>query len=208
MAADEIPDAWPPTEVAAPAQVAPLFPLPRVFLSPQVVMPLHIFEPRYRQMIEDQLDRRGWIVVAPIREGHEPDQLGNPPVYPVGGLGEIVKHTRLPDGRFVISLAGLSRVHLQEVESDRLYRQVRFEPLTEVQPDEDEARRLRAELGEAIQSRSDAFVDLPEELPVGTLADLLLQSLDLPVDTMAEVYAEPVVARRAQFALAEHGSRG
>ena len=122
-------------------------------------------------------------------------------------LGEIVKHTRLPDDRFVISLAGLSRVRIQEVDSERLYRQVRFEPMTEVQPDEAERARLHGELTEAIQARSDAFVDLPDELPVGTLADLLLQSLDLPVEAMAEVYAEPVVARRARFVLDEHHTR-
>jgi Lon protease-like protein len=207
MAEDEIPDTWPPAEVAAPPQVAPLFPLPRVFLYPQVVMPLHIFEPRYRQMVDDLLDRRGWMVIAPIRAGHEPDQSGNPPVYPVAGLGEIVKHTRLPDGRFVVSLAGLSRVHIQEVDSDRLYRKVRFEPVTEVQPEDEEATQLRTALCEAIQDRSDAFVDIPDELPVGPLADLLLQSLDLPVDAMAEVYAEPVVARRARYALGEHRAR-
>jgi len=205
---EEVPDAWPPSGASFPTQTAPLFPLPKVFLYPQVVMPLHIFEPRYRQMIDDLLDRRGWLVISPIRSGHESDQAGNPPVYPVAGLGEIVKHQRLPDDRYLITLAGLSRVHIKEVDSERLYRTVQFEPVTEVQPEESEELSLRSALSEAILERSDTFVSLPEDLPVGPLADLLLQNLDLPVDTMSEVYAEPVVSRRAQFVLTEHRARG
>jgi len=207
MSSSQIPDAWPPPGATLPPQIAPLFPLPKVFLYPNVVMPLHIFEPRYRQMIEDLLDRRGWLVISPIRAGHETDAAGNPPVYPVGGLGEIVKHQRQPDGRFLISLAGLGRVHIQEVESDRLYRKVRFEPMQEVLPAGEDDERLRDELRKAIVERSDAFSDLPQELPIGPLIDLLLQSLDLPVDAMCEAFAEPVVKRRAKYALTEHATR-
>lgn len=207
MPPQEIPDAWPPASATFPEQVAPLFPLPRVFLYPNVVMPLHIFEPRYRQMVEDLLDRRGWMVISPIRAGHEADQAGNPPVYPVGGLGEIVKHSRLSDGRFLVTLAGLGRVRIKEVESDRLYRKVQFEPMHEVMPDEDEDTRLREELRKAILERSDTFLNLPADLPLGPLCDLLLQNLDLPVDSMSDAFAEPVVTRRATYALGEHDSR-
>ena len=207
MTASDVPDAWPPQEVALPTQIAPLFPLPKVFLYPNVVMPLHIFEPRYRQMIEDLLDRRGWLVIAPIRSGHEADSLGTPPVYPVGGLGEIIKHSRMPDGRFLVTLAGLGRVRIKEVESDRLYRKVQFEPVQEVFPSGEEDSRLREELRKAILERSDVFLNLPANLPIGPLADLLLQNLDLPVDSMCDAFGEPVVTRRANFALAEHAAR-
>jgi Lon protease-like protein len=207
MSSDEIPDAWPPVAGVLPRRVAPLFPLPKVFLYPGVVMPLHVFEPRYRQMVEDLLDARPWVVIAPIRAGHETDALGSPPFYPVGGLGEIVKHSRLQDGRFLITLAGLGRVRLKEVESDRLYRKVQFEPLQEVLPSGEEQEHLREELRKAILERSEVFLNLPADLPLGPLADLLLQSLDLPVDSMCDAFSEPVVSRRANFALAEHASR-
>ena len=128
-----------------------------------------------RQMVEDLLDRPGWIVISPIRAGHEGESSGAPPIYPVGGLGEIVKHTKLPDGRFLITLAGLGRVRIREVESDRLYRRVEFEALQEILPDEEEDARLRDELRRAILDRSEVFLNLPPDLPIGPLSDLLLQ---------------------------------
>lgn len=207
MSPSEIPDVWPPPGATPPAQVAPLFPLPKIFLYPNAVMPLHIFEPRYRQMIDDLLDRRGWMVISPIRSGHESDAAGNPPVYSVGGLGEIVKHSRLPDGRFLVTLAGLGRVRLKEVESDRLYRKVQFEPIQEVMPTNADDERLRQELSKAILERSDTLLNLPQDVPIGSLIDLLLQNLDLPVDSMSTAFSEPVVMRRANYALAEHDAR-
>lgn len=202
-----IPDGWPPTEEESPRRIAPLFPLPKVLLYPHVVMPLHVFEPRYVQMIEDLLDRAGWIVISPIRAGLEELADQSPAVYPVGGLGEVVNHKRLPDGRFMITLVGLGRVRIQEVESDRLYRKVRFEALHEIQPARDEEQRLRAELRQALLERSGAALRLPDNLPIGPLSDLLLQNLDLPVDSMSETFADPDIAQRAQFALAEHRAR-
>jgi Lon protease-like protein len=172
-----------------------------------VVLPLHIFEPRYRQLVEDLLDRPGWMVISPIQAGFEGQASGAPPVYPVGGLGEIIKHTKLPDGRFLITLAGLSRVRIEEVESDAPYRKVRYEALEETQPGSDEEEGLKDELRKAILQRSEVFLNLPPDLPVAPLADILLQNLDLPVDSMSQVFAEPVVQRRAEFALAEHRAR-
>jgi Lon protease-like protein len=207
MSSEEIPDAWPPVASVMPTQVAPIFPLPKVLLYPGIVLPLHVFEPRYRQMVEDLLDAKPWVVIAPIRTGHETEAMASPPFFPVGGLGEIVKHSRLPDGRFLITLAGLARVYLQEVESDRLYRKVRFQPMQEVLPPNNEGEQLREALRKAILERNDTFLNLPEDLPLAPLVDLLLQCLDLPVDAMCEAFAEPVVTRRANIALAEHSAR-
>jgi uncharacterized protein len=203
-----IPDGWPPQDDVATPRTAPLFPLPKVLLYPNVVMPLHIFEPRYIQMVEDLLDRPGWMVISPIRAGFEEVAAGNPAVYPVGGLGEIVKHSRLDDGRYTITLVGLGRVRIQEVESDHPYRLAHFEALQEVMPDQMEDTRLRSELRRALKERGGVFNGLPENIPLGPLSDLLLQNLDLPVDAMTETFAEPSVARRANYALAEHKARG
>ena len=205
---DEVPDTWPPGD-ATPSvhRFAPLFPLPKVFLYPGTLMPLHVFEPRYRQMVDDLLDRPGLIVICSIQGGHEGEALGAPPVYPVGGLGEIVRHARLPDGRYLITLAGLARVRVREVESDRLYRKVEFEVLHEVQPTDEAGAALAERLRQAILSHSETFLDLPADMPPGPLTDLLLQTLDLPVDQLQEVYAEPEVAVRAQRALAEYEAR-
>ena len=78
-------------------QVVPMFPLPGVFLFPGQVMPLHIFEPRYRQMIEDLLDGPGRLVMATILEEQSGADVEHPDVLPVAGLGEIWRHEKLPD---------------------------------------------------------------------------------------------------------------
>lgn len=206
--ADTIPDAWPPSEAGPQIhRIAPLFPLPKVFLYPGTLMPLHVFEPRYRQMVADLLDRPGLIVISSIRGGHETESLGVPPIYNVGGLGEIVRHASLPDGRYLITLAGLARVRIRELESDRLYRKVEFEVLHEVQPNDADGAELADKLRKAILAHSRTFLDLPSDLPPGPLADLLLQTLDLPVDQLQEVYSEPEIAVRAQRALAEYEAR-
>jgi len=200
----DIPDTWPPSAPLHGPYVAPLFPLPRVFLFPGTLVPLHIFEPRYVQMVEDLLDRDGRLVIGPIRAGHEPESGGDPPIYQISGLGEIVQHNHLPDGRFLITVAGLARVRVKEVESDRLYRQVNFEPIQEVALESDDSGGLTDKLRRAILKRSESYMDLPAGLPAGQLADVLMQSLELPVGRAQEVYAEPSVERRVEMILAEH----
>ena len=129
---EEAPDVWPPAEI--PTGTVPVFPLPGEFLFPGRLLPLHIFELRYRQMIEDLMDQRGWLVISAIQDGHEDDALECPPFYEIGGLGEIVGHKHLEDGRFLVTLQGLRRVRVREVESDKPYRLVEFEELLESQP--------------------------------------------------------------------------
>ena len=94
----------------------PLFPLPRTVLFPNVDLPLHLFEPRYRAMAEDLTrgDRDPRIVVVLLRAGWEDDYYGNPPVHDVATLGRVVHHERLEDGRFNLVLRGTSRVRLHE----------------------------------------------------------------------------------------------
>jgi uncharacterized protein len=182
---------------------APLFPLPGFYLYPGRVEGLHIFEPRYRRMVEDLLDRRGWLVIGAIQEGHEAEAAGAPPVYPVACLGEIVHHERLPEGRFLVSVAGLTRVRLREVPSSEPYRQVTYEPLPDVPAPTSEADQLSDRLRRALLLRSKTFLDLPPNLPTGALADLLLSTLELPVGRRQELFANPSVRERARGVLAE-----
>ena len=198
-----VPGAWPPSE-GVPL-TAPLFPLPGFHLYPGRVEGLHVFEPRYRKMVEDLLDRRGWLVISSIQEGHEGEALGAPPVYPVATLGEIVRHQRLADGRFLLSIAGLARVRILEVESGEPYRQVQLEPIQEVQAPDGESEELADRLRRALLSRSDTFLELPSDLPTGALADLLLSTLDLPVSRLQRLFEEASVAERARQVLAEVG---
>ena len=87
----------------------PIFPLPTVVLFPNVFLPLHIFEPRYRQMTADALAGDRLIGMVLLRPGHAADYEGRPPVYGVGCTGLITHAEKLDDGRFNLVLRGLDK---------------------------------------------------------------------------------------------------
>ncbi|MBL8859607.1 MAG: LON peptidase substrate-binding domain-containing protein [Planctomycetes bacterium] len=186
--------------------IVPVFPLPNVYLFPGCVMPLHIFEPRYRQMIEDLLDRPGRLVLGTLLEG-ELDAAGNPAVLDVGGLGEIGRHEKLPDGRYLIWMFGLSRVRLREVSTSHAYRLVAIEPLIEIEANAQRAPLLRERVQAALLARTPDFLNMPEGVPLSHMVDLLSQRIQLPSSVMQEIFCEADVAARADRALAEHDRR-
>ena len=101
-----------------------LFPLPDVLLFPHALLPLHIFEPRYRQMTEDALAGDRLVTIVQIRPAPDDSPWLEPvPIMDVGCVGKIVQHERLGDGRFNFLLLGCKRVRLKrEIPSDKLYR--------------------------------------------------------------------------------------
>jgi Lon protease-like protein len=181
--------------------VLPMFPLPNFFLFPGAIRPLHVFEPRYRQLVEDLLDRAGRFVVAAVPHQYAGKPLKTPPVFPIGSLVEIVRHDPLEDGRYLIWIVGRARARLEEVPSDRLYRQASVEVLTDIDSDDSERQRLRPQLEEAIHARSGSDVALADDLSIGALADILLQSLKLNPTQLEEVFADLSATRRAERAL-------
>ncbi|MBX3200080.1 MAG: LON peptidase substrate-binding domain-containing protein [Labilithrix sp.] len=107
----------------------PVFPLPNVVLFPEVVLPLHIFEPRYRTMLSDCLDRDGAIVIAQLdRDGVR--------IAEVAAIGVVIEHQPLPDGRSNIVVAGSARVRLDELRAEEEprypYKRARARRLPEV----------------------------------------------------------------------------
>jgi len=184
-------------------QGIPLFPLPDFFLFPGAVAPLHIFEPRYRQMISDLLDSSGRFVLAAYRPGG-PRLAQGPAVGPMGGLGEIVHHETLADGRFLIWVLGLSRVSISEVASDRLYRKVDVSPVVDREVEEQVEQELTPLLREAIINRAPRGKNLEGELSLGLLADILLNTIPLDAESTAKVYLDPCAERRARRALQWH----
>ena len=107
----------------------PIFPLPQAVLFPGALMPLHVFEPRYRKMMRDVIDTHGVLAVAHIIEGAPVDSHGNPAISIVAGVGVVVEHQELPDGRFNVLLEGRARVHLAELPFLPPYRRARGELL-------------------------------------------------------------------------------
>lgn len=114
----------------------PIFPLPDVVLFPHTLLPLHIFEPRYREMVRDCLAGDKRLAMALLRPGWENDYYGRPPVHQIVGAGEIIQHEELPDGRFNILLRGTMRIGITaELPGDKSYRVARARPLPDRYPD-------------------------------------------------------------------------
>jgi Lon protease-like protein len=115
------------------AQVSlPIFPLPDLAFFPHTVLPLHIFEARYRAMITDCLARDKRLAVVGLRPGYEANYEGRPAVYQITGVGRIVQWERLASGRYNLLVRGECRARIdRELPADTLYRMVAATPLSE-----------------------------------------------------------------------------
>lgn len=119
---------------APTTEIIPIFPLSNVVLFPQVHCPLHIFEPRYRQMIDASLAGAKRIGMVTVRPEHRAAIGGDPPLFTIGCLGDIQQARRHDDGRYDIVLFGARRFRIvEEIPRDdsRLYRLARVEILEE-----------------------------------------------------------------------------
>jgi Lon protease-like protein len=114
-------------KVADLPRIIPLFPLPNLVLFPGVAVPLHIFEPRYREMIADVSASHGIVGMMLLKGDWERDYYANPDTYGVGCAGKISQLEQLPDGRYKIVLVGLSEFRVGRENRERAYRQAEIE---------------------------------------------------------------------------------
>jgi hypothetical protein len=155
---------------AAGSAIVPIFPLPEVTFFPRTLLPLHIFEARYRAMVMDALARDRRLCMVGLKPGYEATYAGKPAVHAVGGLGEIVSWERLANGRYNILLRGDARVHLEhELPGDTLYRLVSVRRLEDVGPAGDVMPAL-ARIRAAARALLDAL-GRPADLLETALAD-------------------------------------
>lgn len=145
----------------------PVFSLPDVVFFPETVLPLHVFEPRYRRMIADCLAGDRWLAVAMLRPGWEREYEGRPPIHEVAGAGEIIQAQALPDGRFNVLLDGRMRVRIEEeAPGGRPYRVARARRLADVGPQAmdrafgERLRALRAVYGRLLVALGQSHADL------------------------------------------------
>ena len=192
--------------------VCRLFPLPRVVMLPHSILPLHVFEPRYRQMTEDALAGDTLVTMVQLRTGAggASRPLGSPPVEAVGCLGRIIQYERLPDGRFNFLLLGRKRVRLtRELPAQKLYRLAEAELIEDVEADEpDDACRatLVGLFRRAFERRQaldpDLAAVLETAMPLGVLTDIVAHALGLPAEVKQLLLDEPRVERRTETLLA------
>jgi Lon protease-like protein len=109
--------------VAELPEIIPIFPLPNFVVFPSVQVPLHIFEPRYREMIADVADGHGIIGMMMLKGEWERDYHAFPDLYEIGCAGRISNLTRLPDGRYNLILNGLAEFRVVREVRERPYRQ-------------------------------------------------------------------------------------
>jgi uncharacterized protein len=189
-----------------PPLTLPIFPLPDVTFFPHTMLPLHVFEARYRAMITDALARDRKIAVVRLKPGFEASYAGKPPVFPVAGAGEIVSWERLATGRYNILVKGEWRVRIEsELPTDTLYRIVTAQPLDDVEPTGDVSpalARIRDLCGRLLQAldRPSDLLDaaLAAEQKPGVIADRIAAAVVPDPDLRQELLETREVARRLE----------
>src|SRR5437016_1320265 len=127
------------------SELLSLFPLPNVVLFPNVFLPLHVFEPRYREMVADAVATERIIGMVLLRPGWEREYEGRPAVYPIGCSGVITHFERLADGRYNLVLRGLERFRILQEDHARAYRRAMIEPIPEREAAEEDRLVIRHE---------------------------------------------------------------
>lgn len=170
----------------------PVFPLPNVVLFPKVLLALHVFEPRYRLMMDEVLRGGQSICMALLKPGWEADYYGTPEVYPVACVGKVVQHQMLADGRYKLTLHGEYKVTIESFERDYPFRIARTRRLAEVddwardEASERQARELLS-LFRRFQEGQRTALDVAEYLGAHMGSEAILNTIAM------NLKAEPAV---------------
>ena len=188
--------------------VIPLFPLPTTVFYPNTSLPLHIFEPRYRNMVEDALNGKGEIGIILLKPGWESDYQGTPEIMATGCVGKIERHSKLPEGKYNILLSGLYRFRILNEIGGKIYRQAEVEFLKEIN-DQDLTTKTSPIKEQLIRVMQLYLKNLPGEAKVEQTLDLenckklaefvdkLTHQFDLPPNKMQEFLEQQDVQKRA-----------
>ena len=196
---------------------ARLFPLPNLVLFPHVLQPLHIFEPRYRELLEEAMADDRLIAMGLLMPGWEADYEGRPPILPMACLGRVASCQQLPDGRYNVLLAGLKRASIfKELPASKSFRVARVRLKEDRYPIEGAAARpaLQRHLLQVFAEKLPRSAEMREQfdhllatqISLGTLTDILAYSIDLAVGAKQRLLSELDVDRRAAT-LVEHLER-
>jgi uncharacterized protein len=190
----------------------PLFPLPGAVLLPHAVQPLHIFEKRYRQMVNACLDGPGQIAMASFSGRDWPEEYeGTPALRPMVCIGQIVQHVPQSDGTHDILLQGVCRARIMEIlepQDDRLYRQAKLAPVDEQRENPPNLSLQRRQLRDllngprlkrlrGVDRLMEWFAD--REVPTPALLELIGSALMHDGEVRYQLLAEPNPAKRARI---------
>lgn len=185
-----------------------LFPLPNLVLFPSVVQPLHIFEPRYRQLMADALAEDRLITMALLEQGGELAHDKRPAIHPIVCIGKVFKEEMLSDGRFNLMLHGMARARiLEEIPVPKLYRVARAEllhalPVADVAVEAELRKQLGAAMHQWFEAQSGVQKQLQQlfkgSIDLGKLCDLFAFTLPLEPEIKQELLEEVDVGRRVR----------
>jgi len=194
----------------------PLFPLPDTVLLPHAVQPLHIFEPRYRQMVRHSLKGSRQIAMACFVPCDFRDYVDeSPPLRPVVCVGQILQHQTLPDGRHNILLHGVCRARIDELiepDEEHAYRQGQLAPIETEEALEHDLPEIREQLRDLLTNprlrRMRAAKDVSEwfdreDVSTPALLELIGSVLLSDCELKYRLLSEPSVSRRAELIRAE-----
>jgi uncharacterized protein len=191
---------------------AAIFPLPNVTLFPNVMLPLHIFEPRYRCMAEDTLKGDGYLAMGLLKGGWEDRyETKDCEIHDTVCLGKVIANDQLEDGRHYLMLQGLRRAKLvTELETDLPYRLGMLEVVEDYYPQTplidrerrqeelvDWFRRAYPKLG----MEADIIHALGSGMGLGDLCDIIAHSLKLPPNDAQQLLAQADVDQRSDLVL-------
>lgn len=199
------------------SRAIPVFPLPEVVLFPHAHLPLHIFEARYRRMVEDIVQhepRERLLAMGTQLSEAGPETLGDPPVFNIVGLGRMVDFNKLPDGRYLVILQGIGRARLvKEVENSKPYREFVMDWVEETIASlaswrNGLATELKALALHAVREGGEKFREMiSNENDLSALVDQISAYMPFSVDFKLVQIANPNVLGRTAHVISELESR-
>jgi len=185
-----------------------LFPLPASVFYPKTVLPLHIFEPRYRDMVTHSIESGQWIGMVLLEPGYEKEYFGGPAIKPIGCAGNLEKWDRLEDGKYNILLRGQSRFRVVREVGDRPFREAEVEllpaindrPYAENDPEMVRLMNTYQQFTELLPDTNPqiAELELSGSDTLGEVVDLLAYLLELPPHQQQQLVEEPDALKRHQ----------
>lgn len=181
-----------------------MFPLPNVVLFPRAILPLHIFEQRYKAMTADALESDKLIAMALLKPGWEKEYHGRPEIEPIVCVGQILSWEQLPDGKYNFLLQGRLRARVVHEHFHQPYRIAELEPLAETQVLEIDLERERQRLLGLFENSRLCALPLTQQfrelavgpIPTADLADLAVFNLLEDVQLKQTLLGESDVRHR------------
>ncbi len=198
---------------------ARIFALPNLVMFPHVMQALHIYETRYRAMLEEALEGDRLIALAVLAPGWEKNYEGRPTLRSTACLCRVATHQRTPEGTYNVLLLGVRRLRLvRELPPKKLFRVVESELLDDEMPADESPeaalelqQQLLAAFKRAMPKIPDAYEQLDQllgsQITLGMLADIVAYTIDLDLEWKMRLLAECNVFRRTRLLLEAIASR-